>query len=47
MLSSKISNSPQNNVFAASFLRLGLRGSKETYMEVGESKVQGEDWITG
>lgn len=40
MQGSKISNAPENNNFAASFMHLKLRReSKENYMEVGESKA--------
>ena len=40
MLESNISNAPENNTFAVSFMHLELgRECKEDYMEVEESKA--------
>lgn len=40
MLGSKISNAPENNSFATSFMHLKFRkGRKDYYKEVGDSQV--------
>ena len=38
MVESKISNSPENNCFAASFMHLKLRDCEEIYKDMEESK---------
>ena len=50
MLGSKISNAPENNSFAASFMHLKLRRgtNKDNDGEAGEGgRKQDRDWITG